>query len=783
MNNPNPFIVCMLCMLAACSIQAQTCALAVDFDGVNDYIEWNATGSAVAGDADFTVELWFSIASPITGTCVNNFRRLFVLTGTVAPVTRFEIGECDHQLKIFYPGVTPPPGFAIETISGTLPPGCHHLAVVRSGPSLNVYLDGAATPLYSGTIVGALNTNLFRVGHWHGGATPGQDWWGMVDEVRVWSVPRTPVQISDFMDCSLTGPWPGLEVSWTFDQPGIMPVGNNVGAMALDMSGNGNHGAFTNFALNGSTSNFVQNTCPQRYEVSISDFPAPFPVLLASICSGDPAHFCITENGNAVGSLAGASVAWQYSDDNGITWQPVSTPSFSGYCFYVPQGEIDISADCAISTTGYVDRKYCAMITTSMGGGQSCTYTTSAQDLRICCPVSATVVLSPQPPIPAGHTLCEGTVTIDVTLTGVSFLSNLSIEWCIDGIHAPSYNNMTSFTYTGPANASSLCFEAKIQNCACPQVKVQSCIPVDPLPMCGLIDGMSSNLIQTATPYEYLICPGNDAAVGMLNPLDFKNCNAVWQYRLDTDPAGQWKDLLGTGNAVQNTNTLPQVIPPNNPGSPYLWPPGATCITYRIECRPLSHPNSGCPPCHSNEVKICLQPPPPNGVISGNMQICKPNGSTLLTVNPFFGSQYNYNWFLDGIGPIDNGQTHLATSGGCYVVEISDWCQAVTTPPFCVEACTVLPVITCPVDNPCACDGQPITLIGCNSLYTCTNTGPLPLVYSWSASNGAPGTPGGPNGCEFTHTPDPGGTWYFLTVTDPNLGCSATASLFIEPCQ
>lgn len=662
-----------------------------------------------------------------------------------------------------------------------------------------MYLDGNLTPFYTGIIVGPLTNDEFRVGHWYGGATPGQDWLGTMDDVRLWSTPRTPVQIRDYKDCSLQGSWPNLVLSWTFDQSGITPGGNNFSPtiLAIDMSTSGNDGSinkaditnsFTGFTLTGPTSNFVHNVCPKQYDISISDFPVPFPVSLSAICSGDDAHFCITQNGVALPPLSGAtSVDWYYSDDNGINW--TLDPLFVGYCFYVPQITY---AGCNTSTSGNIGRKYCAKINTGTSG-QNSVYTTSAQDLTICCPIApATITLSPQPPLPPGiTTLCEGNVTIDITLNGPTFLPNMSIQWFVDGVpYTPTVGTLTSFTYTGPANPANsnnpnqLCFEAVIQNCVCPAVNVKTCINVDPQPVCGTIDGMSSNLIPTSTPYEYTICPGNDAIVGIVAP--FTNCNPVWQYHLDTDPAGTWKNLLGTSNSVQNTNILAQLVPPNNPLSPYLWTPTTTCITYRVECRPYNYPNSGCPPCISNEVKICLQPEPVNGIITGgNDKICCTGGTTtsLLTINPYTPNLYSYDWFLNGVGPIGSGQTYTASQAGCYVVQISDMCASVTSPPFCIDICTPVPIIDCPTVNPCACVGQAITLSGCNSYNTCTNTGPLPLIYTWSANNGSTGTTGGINGCEFTHTPDPNGTIYTLTVTDPNLGnCSATTTLTINPC-
>jgi hypothetical protein len=296
--------------------------------------------------------------------------------------------------------------------------------------------------------------------------------------------------------------------------------------------------------------------------------------------------------------------------------------------------------------------------------------------------------------------------------------------------------------------------------------------------MCGTIDLVQPVVfpITHIAPFQYEICPGNDAVLEMPVPTDFKNCKPVWQYHFGPPaPAPNspnWQDL-GSTNNIQNTNTLPQA----NPLMPGLWPAGATTVYYRIECRPESWPNSGCDPCHSNLVEIQLTPPPPSGIISGPTQYCPEGPYPTLTVTPNLAGNWEYAWFWNGqlefAGPSNSYQV---TKPGCYWVGISNGCQTEMVGPHCVEECIIKPIIKCPTDNPCACDGQPITLDGCDSEDSC-NAGPL--TYSWLAlPSGDMGT-----GCTFTQTPNPNGETYILTVTNA-LGCSKTSKpLFIKPCN
>lgn len=782
------------CLLNPSRSHAQVCEnLALDFDGQEDYVSLNTSNTPVSGNANFTVEAWFSIASP-PATCANNFRRLFVLSGPVA--SRFELGECNGFLKLYWQtnaAVIPaPPPFVIETISGQLQ-GCHHIAVVRNGTAIGIYLDGGLTPLYSGVMTGALNTDLFRLGHWgFSQTTPGQDWLGTIDEVRLWSVPRSPQQIRDHKDCSLSGTaWPGLVANWTFNQPGIIPGGNNQGAVVTDMSGNGNDGAFYNgnngFTLSGPASNFVCAPCSPALDLDIKDLGSQL-ISLISICSGTGAHFCLTLNGGQILGLGGATVQWEYFDAGGLNWTQITgNPVFNsnGFCFGVGPGNPALDIDCSNNAAGFVDRKFRAIITKGPPG-QNCTFTSSEYLLRIHCPVNnAAISLSPPLLIPPTASLCEGDhVNTSVSLnsshpfipSGLPPAGDLNFIWCINGIHDPLLDNMPSFPYTGTAALPDLCFEAKIANGVCPLYQTTACIPVDPIPMCGIIDVVSAlDPDPNGGPYDYLICPGDQAMLGMLNHSDFKNCTAVWQFSFD---GVVWNDMLGTSNPVQNTNTLPQL----SPAGPFTWPPNTPCIFYRIECRPLSGPNSGCPPCHSNAIRICLKTQKPPPVISaGQNPICK-NGTTFISVSPY-DPACTYTWYCDGL-VVGNGPSIPMAMGGCYWVEVRDGCFLQTSQVLDLQACEIVPVIECPQDNPCACLGVPITLIGCNSYNTCGNTGPLQLTYTWTADTGGPVLPG-PNGdCEGVHTPDPGGTNYTLTVTDPNIPCSVTTlQFFVKPCQ
>ena len=793
------YVLLLFSLLSTYYIPAQICDnLALAFDGDGDFVSLNLNPPNFPPNSNFTVESWFTISSPITN-CTGNFRRLFALSGP-ASSSRFEIGECNHFLTLFWSNTTNSLG--PQVISQQLNNGCHHIAVVRNNNDVLVYLDGSTTPIYSGIgqLIGNLNSNLFRIGHWGGGyPTVNQDWIGTIDEIRLWNIPRTATEIHDFENCTLSGTTNGLITNWTLDQLnlGVLPNGNNTnipGLMVTDMSGNNNDGSLSGpatngFTLNMSNSNFVCNLCTPIYDLEISNIPSSIPISLISICEGDPVHFCASNNG--ITSLpAGSMVIWESSDNMGPI---IQDPDLSNYqpannalCFPVIKNII--TGNCSNNAAGFVDRKYRAVIQIIMGT-QICTYTTPWRDLRICCklnnPNLNTTVNSP---LPFNGALCEGPVDISLSINSNQiFLNqpigpNVTIDWYVDNSNGNGYqllncSNLLSCQYVGQALASNLCFKVRIKNCSCPLVEILKCIPVDPIPVCGTIDGTTISTSLMPNPpnpptYKYEICPGQQAELGIVNP--FIHCNPVWQYHFDTDPPNNpnWMDL-GSSNGLQNTNTLPQLSPPNPP-NPAVWPPGAKCIIYRIKCLPYNWPNSSCLPCFSDDVTVCLKQAPLTPVINSSaIPLCY-GGTSILSITPVIGA-ISYTWYCNGAivasGP--NITSIIAGQAACYWVSIYDGCFTLTTLKFCQTVCKIKAIIECPMDNPCGCDGLPITLNGCSSYDSCNGT---TLTYTWSDTDGHTGT-----GCQFTDIPNPNGTSYTLTVTN-NFGCSASTQLTFKPC-
>lgn len=131
----------------------------------------------------------------------------------------------------------------------------HHLAVTHDGTTTTVYVDGI--------VRGSRNTTYNTTGFdYQMGVSLRNGSWdfrfeGTIDELRVWNVARTQQEIVDNMNTFINSAT-GLIACYHLND-GI-PNGNNTGVTTVqDASGNGNHGTLNNFALTGTSSNFVDD--------------------------------------------------------------------------------------------------------------------------------------------------------------------------------------------------------------------------------------------------------------------------------------------------------------------------------------------------------------------------------------------------------------------------------------------------------------------------------------------------------------------------------------------
>jgi hypothetical protein len=216
---------------------------ALDFDGINDYVA-TATG-APTGSANRTVECWIKTsANQATQQVIFDY-------GAMSPLgSRFTLNIINFgKLRIEVGGN----GFnSTQSIADGL---WHHIAVTYDNAAVlkfKLYIDGqmvanqnttqAVNTASTSVILGRRNdaVNYFD---------------GVIDELRIWNVVRTPAQISAAMNSEFCAVQPGLIAYYTFNQ-GIA-AGTNTGITTLTNGATSNNGTLNNFALMGSSSNWV----------------------------------------------------------------------------------------------------------------------------------------------------------------------------------------------------------------------------------------------------------------------------------------------------------------------------------------------------------------------------------------------------------------------------------------------------------------------------------------------------------------------------------------------
>lgn len=208
--------------------------LALDFDGTNDAL---TCGSVLtSAPAAFTVEWWLMPVSHI------NYNQNFgSVTGWGAFGFHTEVAGgvyCGTDLNNRFT----PSELGANTLQLNV---WQHFAFTYTGGVGKFYKNG---------ILLATKSMNAPVG-WNGFIATIH---GSLDEVRIWNIARTQTQIQNNMNCQLSGTESGLVANYNFNNSSAIAAGNNGGlTTAIDNSPNGNNAALTNFALSGTTSNWV----------------------------------------------------------------------------------------------------------------------------------------------------------------------------------------------------------------------------------------------------------------------------------------------------------------------------------------------------------------------------------------------------------------------------------------------------------------------------------------------------------------------------------------------
>jgi hypothetical protein len=244
-------------LLTNTAVNAQNNTLA--FDGTNDYVSLPATINNQITTNNITVEGWFYIEA--IGFEVNLIGERY--DAPVDNEQKFGLysGGSTNIVATFTSATS---GFQFVTSPRVLNAWVH-IAATYDGLNLRLYYNGAQVAVQP--VVGSLptaNNSFWTLGN-NTDAPQSTEFRGRMDEIRIWNVTRTAAEILANYKLQVAPATPGLVAYYKMDEG--VAGGNNTGITSLidSASSTDDLGAFNNFALSGSTSNFVETGIPTVY--------------------------------------------------------------------------------------------------------------------------------------------------------------------------------------------------------------------------------------------------------------------------------------------------------------------------------------------------------------------------------------------------------------------------------------------------------------------------------------------------------------------------------------
>ena len=339
----------------------------LNFDGSNDFVNLGTLlSTALNGTTALTLEAW------INPSVLNGWNN--IITDYNGAYSKFLLRVRNNNNVQFVVNST----FLNSLI--TIPLNTWtHIAAVYDGTNMYVYVNGNLIASQAAPASLPTGTPQINIGSRIGSNT--ENFTGDIDEVRVWNVARTPEQINGSMDCELQGSETGLLAYYKFNQ-GFDAVNNS--AETTLTATTGPNGTLSGFALNGSTSNWLDGS----------------PVTTGSVVPGNPS--AATPITYTQGDTASALTATTGTNGTGLLWYTTATGG---------------TGDTTAPTPS----------TASVG---STSYWVSSTNANGCESERVEIVVTVNAPIPATHLNFDGSNdfvdlgnTLTTTLNGANFFT------------------------------------------------------------------------------------------------------------------------------------------------------------------------------------------------------------------------------------------------------------------------------------------------------------------------------------------------------------------------
>lgn len=256
----------MFVALAACLLLASPMADAgncLNFDGSNDYIMVPHNSMlSLTNQATFETWIYVTNVSPLTQFFCNK-------TTYNGNPGGYKVGLWGSKMRLLW-GNNVSSYFDVNSTTSLQTNTWYHVAATYDGSSVKWYINGNLDKTSSASVVLTPTADSLLIGRNHTSSL--YPFYGSLDRFRIWNYARTQQQIQENMNSVVTPGTPGLVAQWTFNQG--TAGGNNSGVTTLyDSSGayggksSPIDGTLRNFALSGSTSNWLQSNAPSAVEL------------------------------------------------------------------------------------------------------------------------------------------------------------------------------------------------------------------------------------------------------------------------------------------------------------------------------------------------------------------------------------------------------------------------------------------------------------------------------------------------------------------------------------